>query len=358
MEALNWFRRSYPELVESMRKCDHNISDEVVSPYHAEGDIFTHTIMVYRNVLGMENRTVELELAALLHDIGKPSTRHKKANKAHYSFTDHELVSTHMAVDILKDYEKDFNTKINIPLILSGINFHQDIIKLGTIDESGSFSLEQEEMIYLNHKFGDLELYSFMLDLSYADAKGRICFDSDLIEKRFEFLYNYIPVMPFVGNKDERPKAIMISGAPGSGKSTVCEKLLKEGDFVYLSADSILMENYPDTPYGMVFTLKKRDKAIIELDRRLDKAISERKNILIDGTNIDMLARTRRLAKIPDKYYYKEGINVVASLNTLLKRNKKRKEELRDIPEDVIISQANSFEFIGNDVVHSNKVFY
>lgn len=85
-------------------------------------------------------------------------------------------------------------------------------------------------------------------------------------------------------------------------------------------------------------------------------AIQDRKNIIIDGTNIDKIARERRLSYIPDKYYKKTAINVVCSLDTIIKRNNERRKIQRDIPLDYILYLMREYDFVGEDMVHYSKV--
>lgn len=353
MEIIKWFKTNYHNIVEDMRNCSHDLATNNPSQYHAEGDVWTHTMMVYNQ---LKKETVELRLAALLHDIGKPSTQHIKPEKNYYSFSNHEQVSTYMAIEILNKFEKDFNENINKEIILKSINFHQDIHKLGKLIDN-EYVIKEEELQFLNKKFGDFEFYTFMIKLSYADANGRICIDDDKLEKQYQFLFNYIPTETYKEHLNDKPEAVILIGPPGVGKSTISEQLIKEKDYVYLSTDSIIMEkNTKNIPYGMFWTPEKRDEAILEMDKRMLLAIQDRKNIIIDGTNIDKIARERRLSYIPDKYYKKIAINVVCSLDTIIKRNNERRKIQRDIPLDYILYLMREYDFVGEDMVHYSKV--
>jgi predicted kinase len=355
MEIINWFKGNYPDLVKKMKKCNHEIDDKTFSPYHAEGDVWTHTLMVYNQV---KRSSLELKLAALLHDIGKPDTVHRKNdNRPYYSFTGHEQLSTIMAVDILKKFESDFNKYINKEIILKAINYHQDIHKIGKVINN-EYILKEEEKIFLNKKFGDLELYSLMIGLSEADANGRFCEDMEKLDKQYQHLWNFIPNEYYKGDLENRPEFIMLAGIQGSGKSTLAKELMSFKEFVYLSNDDILMEkNTKKVPYGMFWSIERRDEAIKELYIRLEKAIKERKNIIIDNVNIDELARTRQLNMVPDKYYHKIAINVITDIKTIFERNKERKKEMRDIPVAVIENYMRNYSFIGEDQVHTSKVY-
>lgn len=78
--------------------------------YHNEGDVYTHTKMVLEKL--PLNSAPELILAALFHDLGKPSTRSEENGEVH--FYDHEDVSVQIAYKILTRYhfKRDFIEKV------------------------------------------------------------------------------------------------------------------------------------------------------------------------------------------------------------------------------------------------------
>lgn len=63
---------------------------------------FTHTMLVLKNVCDFNN-DYKLKLVALLHDLGKPSTK-RYDNKKGWTFYDHEKVGADMSVKILKNW--------------------------------------------------------------------------------------------------------------------------------------------------------------------------------------------------------------------------------------------------------------
>ena len=76
-DMLSRFMRGHPELVFAMEEADHNHSCLELNPYHMEGSVWTHTMMVFNNAIKKEYPT-EVCLAALFHDIGKGFTREVK----------------------------------------------------------------------------------------------------------------------------------------------------------------------------------------------------------------------------------------------------------------------------------------
>ena len=67
-ELLTFFTSKYPNLVQDMKNSDHG-NEFGLNPFHMEGDIFTHSIMVLKEA---ENAQDIHKYAAILHDIGKP----------------------------------------------------------------------------------------------------------------------------------------------------------------------------------------------------------------------------------------------------------------------------------------------
>ena len=100
-ELLVWFKRSYPEIVDSMRACSHESAVTLQNPYHLEGDCWSHTMMVCK-VAQLDRRSPTVLLAALLHDIGKPAVRNLNPKNGHVRFGGHEAVSAFLALPILK----------------------------------------------------------------------------------------------------------------------------------------------------------------------------------------------------------------------------------------------------------------
>lgn len=82
----------------------HDVEQDIY--YHFEGDVFIHTLLVVEKA----KPTVASQLAALLHDIGKPATQsiHPIENKpARIKFIMHEKVGAQKCVDVMKRLKFD-----------------------------------------------------------------------------------------------------------------------------------------------------------------------------------------------------------------------------------------------------------
>lgn len=349
MKTLHWFLTNYPELVAEMKNTTHHVNDEIFSIYHSEGDVFTHTMIVY-NLLQRES--TELKLTALLHDIGKVSTRVLKPNKLSASFTFHENVSMFEAIDILEKYQRDFpEDKIDPVKIIKAINWHQLLHKIGTFNNDKEFELPEEDRQWLNHFFGyDLEFYEFMVKFGRADGAGRICEDMDFLDRRYEFLNDFIPEEMY-HVKDGKPIAYILSGPQCVGKSTYAKELMKANTFTYLSSDDILTKS-GTIPYHMAYSKDaafEADKTLFEL---LKESVLKRENIIIDQTNTDPVGRSRKASIIPDKHYHKIAINIVSSPTRIQERNLARKKENKYIDYVFINAKMKQFELAGTDLFH------
>lgn len=73
-ELIHWFLIKYPTLASDMKNSYHEVQTDEPNPYHIEGDIFTHTMLVCLRAEN-DNSNKIVNICALLHDIGKPEAR-------------------------------------------------------------------------------------------------------------------------------------------------------------------------------------------------------------------------------------------------------------------------------------------
>ena len=127
-------------------------------------------------------------------------------------------------------------------------------------------------------------------------------------------------------------RLILLVGIPGSGKTTLATRLIERG-FHCLNADSIRQELYgdaaqqgdPQEVFGIFF-------------ERLDKAMQENLDIVIDNTNLNQKQRKPILEHAAGAGYTDIQLWLLdVPLEVCLKRNAVRS---RNVPEDIV---ANMF---------------
>lgn len=124
---------------------------------HHNLDEWNHTLEILKN---LNSKDLELNMAALLHDIGKPFSYQDKDVRHFY---EHSEVSCKMAQQILTRLKYDENFIKRVAYL---VKTHNTIIEPNNLDNS-------------------LEMIQKRLELQYADAKSH---HPDKIEKRIKFL--------------------------------------------------------------------------------------------------------------------------------------------------------------------------
>jgi len=230
---------------EAMRAC---IQD---AKFHAEGDVWTHTVMVaeelrrHRDALAiLPDRWRGLFLAALLHDIAKPATRTEEVDASgrlcvhHYG---HSRLGATMAWEFL--------WHLGLPRAIREQVFH--LVRWHQRPFHLTFSSTLERDIVL---FSQVGVWSELLALAHADNRGRIApntaetedvlvllaeeiaghgcidrpwpFPSDIARVWFSRKEGRSPF--FDPQPPQGSRVIVLSGLPGAGKDTYCRNQFAE----------------------------------------------------------------------------------------------------------------------------------
>jgi poly(A) polymerase len=130
------------------------------SPHHIDTDekkddrIIDHTM----NVVDQAKKTTEMQLAALLHDIGKPKSRTEEDGKV--TFKKHEIEGLEIAEEILKRFKLDSKTTKKILFLVENhMRPHQ-------LEEASDKALRK----FIREMGEDLE---DVLDIAEADSLGK-----------------------------------------------------------------------------------------------------------------------------------------------------------------------------------------
>lgn len=142
-------------------------------------------------------------------------------------------------------------------------------------------------------------------------------------------------------------KCHFFTGLPGSGKSFLTEKIVKENpNVVVLSIDNIL-ERYAkqeNKSYRDIWStyIKVAEK---EFNDTLDDAIKNKKDIIWDQTNLTSESRAKKLPKLLENGYSVDAIAIELSYDEWMKRISQRESNGgKTMPKTVLEDMAKSYE--------------
>jgi predicted kinase len=153
-----------------------------------------------------------------------------------------------------------------------------------------------------------------------------------------------------------KPKAILLAGAPGAGKSFIIGDILNKFDLEVLNVDDFYTKEL--TKRGVSLDLKRADadarsqqaKAMAasrkDYDTALDTTIEGKRNIVVDGTGASSKATLNLAKKLKEAGYDTMMLYVYTSLEQSLERNEKRFEKSqgkdRSLPPAIVFNTWNS----------------
>ncbi|KYC51738.1 MAG: L-seryl-tRNA(Sec) kinase [Candidatus Methanofastidiosum methylothiophilum] len=140
---------------------------------------------------------------------------------------------------------------------------------------------------------------------------------------------------------------IVVTGLPGTGKTTIAESLAKEIDAVVFSTDKIRKMIFEKPVYN------EEDKRIVydELFSLTGKYLASRKNVILDGTFYTKALR--QSAKEVGKTFSENVYFVYCETpeELLKERIDKRKDKFSDADYSVYLKMKKIFEEFEDDVI-------
>lgn len=334
-DILKYFTKNHSDIFYEMKNCDHG-DKENQNPYHLEGSVWNHTEMVMEQ---LENKDVNSMIASLLHDVGKIYTRQKIDDRIW--FKQHQSRSTFESIDILDDMEKYFDyDNINKIDILNIINLHHIFFNLSkekSIDESVEILIEKLS------GFG-YDFFSKLKNVCIADIRGRKSKYNksdveEIIFKTNSKLYDFLDKKQYIEKDKKSPHVIFTIGIPYSGKTTFIENCLND-DYTIISRDKLITNIYPHIPYHESFQKVNHEEIDIQLQKNLVETVRNRKDFVVDMTNLSRKSRRRKLSYIPNKYKKTAIVHYIGK-KELEKRHENRNDKIINI--EVINKMINSF---------------
>ena len=170
-QLVEWFQVNYADIHKALHMCNHNYDEKDLNPFHLESDCWSHTMMVCK-VAELSHYDKVVQVAALLHDIGKPASRKVNSRNNHVQFFGHEALSAKMAVPILEHMMREH---------IVTADEKEEIIKL--IEHHAFLYKNKEENALFIHFPNQKEFCTHLVQLSRCDSFGRFCSDLPNEEK-------------------------------------------------------------------------------------------------------------------------------------------------------------------------------
>lgn len=322
----------------AMRDCQQDAG------WHAEGDVWTHTRMVYRELTRLADwqaldheSKVKLVFAALFHDSGKPATTHVDPETGRTRSPKHSLVGAEICRSVLRE-------------LGCNLALREEITGLVRYHGRPPYLLEKSdparEVIQLSWLVNNRLLYYFAL----ADARGRrgheasrpeetiilwketaeehACFDRPYefanARARFLFYRGALSSLHYTPREDYRCTVTLMSGLPGSGKDTWLAS--HRPDLPVVSLDDLRAELDVDAT--------QNQGAVIQAARENCRAhLRTGRDFAFNATNIVRHTRKRWGDLFADYGARIEVVYVEPPLAVILRRNAARSHP---VPEQVI----------------------
>lgn len=353
---MNYFERFINEnslLISRMKSCDHGRIDYsndvfgqyVINPFHVEGDVWSHTMMVMNEIKSYRFNSVTTDIAAMLHDIGKCDVREvvaKDDGSLRVRFFNHAGFSFYRAIDVMKDWDLPAEAKMNILSIISLHGEFYDFVR-------GAVSVKQAKKLGERFK-GNSDLWMDVAAQVTADCNGRHSFpesgrvNGDALN--YFITAEMLAELPVYENphgefyeRRNMPVVTMLVGPPACGKSTWVSNN-HPYDKNILSRDNIVMELGNGVGYTEAFNTVDQRKVDQIHGTRLMELINNNKTFIVDQTNMSRKSRRKILSHIGNRYW-KKAVVFATGYNEIMRRRGERKD--KNIPDYVMHNMIGSF---------------
>lgn len=312
--------------------------------WHSEGDVWTHTQMVLRQLLELDEwptltpheRTV-LTFTALFHDVAKPLTTEVDPETGRVRSPRHAVKGEQVARSVLRELGCDLATR-------------EEIARLVRYHGRPAFLLEREEPVHEVVRLSWLVSNRLLFLFALADTRGRDtdsmtrpeenlhfwrmtaeeagCFETPYPfasdHARFMFFRKARPSLHYVPHDAPSCRVTVMSGVPGSGKDTWLAR--QRPDVPVVSLDGIRgeLDVEPTDDQGAVAQ---------EARERCREWLRVGRSFAFNATNTMRLTRGRWLDLFADYGARIEIVYLEPPLSRILRQNRGRQSA---VPEAVI----------------------
>ncbi|HLX63362.1 MAG TPA: AAA family ATPase [Planctomycetota bacterium] len=331
--------------------------------WHAEGDVWTHTGLVYMQLEGLAgwnelpvDDQFKLRLTALFHDSGKPETTAPDPVTGRLRSLRHSLAGLHIARGALRE--------LGAPL-----EFREAVCALVRYHGRPPFLLEKSdparEVIELSTLLSNRLLYMFTL----ADFRGRDtdavtraeddlhlwklaaeeqgCFDRPFPfandHARFLFHRGELTSLHYTPWEKFSCTATLMAGLPGAGKDTWLGRNRPSLPVLALDDMREELDVRPDANQGAV---------IQAAQARAREFLRAGRNFAFNATNTTQQTRRKWISLFHDYGARTEIVYVEPPLAQILRQNKQRSDRAR-VPEQVILRLLKNLEPPTRDEAHA-----
>ena len=271
--------------------------------YHAEGTVFNHTRLAvdyYLDVVqpeysNIKNVNIVMLLSVLLHDIGKVFCA--IGDDGYVKSGGHEKLSVEWIQEFfIKKTDIDWDTLRNMVTLVKYHDLRYKYRDMTTLKVKQA--LNEIDSLYQCSTYDILNIFDIWR-CDYCGSIGTVTDDEDVEDaiRNIEKIYYRDPLM------------IVMCGLPGAGKNHFIENSIHNyiGDHVVISRDDIREELGITTGIG---TNQQEDSVTKIFNSRLQEALSNHQNIVINNTNIRKKYRKELIEKAKN-FGYRTRIYVV-----------------------------------------------
>lgn len=306
-----------------MRKSSHHYSPSHLSPWHLEGDVWSHSLLVAQAYVQRNQLDPCVGLCALLHDIGKPVAAKVLHHKQRVVFQGHESVSAWMAWRLLQD-ERLLLTMPEKLRIFSLIALH-GCLYTGWFAEDEA--VKQSQVMRAFSGFGQ-DFWRQLCQQVEHDQQGQITLSAN----RKSVVADLAQLTLAEASKidDNHVPIVFLVGLPGAGKTSLRARF---GGYCIISRDDCLHQVTGEKDYRKAWQMQEAQGLSAQIDALLNaqfqQAIRDKQPILMDMTNLTRKSRRYWLSQLPS-HYSPSALLLITCDQTLAKRNQQRQDKSLD----------------------------